>query len=194
MILSLLQTKHHSSRRRVVDDMLNRRHETMCSNQKDVSIWTSCRRAVNLLPSACITFLVMGTSSLPGYCYPAMGTSLLAAAATTDQSDLTLPASRSLEAARLLLDPPPSRVPSKQAWNELEKQRALQDFRLSICQETGSNFDQCFFYGTKNTKIGAEYAPSLTPNDSQQQQEKELQSVPSPNPIPQLGRSKIPTW
>jgi hypothetical protein len=194
MILSLLKNKHHSSRRVAVDDTLQRRHETLGSNQKDVLIWTRCRRVMNLLPSACISFLVVGSSSLPGNCYPAMGTSLLTTTAATDQSQLTIPASRSLEAARLLLDPPPSRVPSKQAWNELEKQRALQDFRLSICQETGSNFDQCFFYGTKNTKIGAEFAPSLTPNDSQQQQEKELQSETSPNPIPQLGRSKIPTW
>jgi hypothetical protein len=194
MILSLLVNKHQTACHVAADDTSKRRLETLCSNQKDVSIWRRCRRAVNLLPSACFSFLVMGSSSLPGHCYPAMGTSLLATTATTDQPDLTLPASRSWEAARLLLDPPSSKVLSKQAWNELEKQRALQDFRLAICQETGSNFDQCFFYGTKNTKIGAEFGPSLTPSNSREQQEKELQSVPIPNPIPQSERSKIPTW
>jgi hypothetical protein len=54
---------------------------------------------------------------------------------------------------------------------QLAKQKAFQDRRLEQCQESGKDWEQCFFYGT-----------ALNP------QEARLPLQPS------SSKSKIPSW
>jgi hypothetical protein len=49
---------------------------------------------------------------------------------------------------RLLMDDRSGRRPTPSA---VKKQAAMQDGRLPLCEESGKNWEQCFFYGTATT-------------------------------------------
>ena len=94
------------------------------------------------------------------------------------------------DVGRLLLEPPSS-LP-RNVMKEIERQRALEDNRLTQCQDTGSNWEQCFFYGTNNAKVDLHKASSSsTPPTNSPRPSLDL---PQPFPSQTTTKNKIPTW
>ena len=98
------------------------------------------------------------------------------------------------DAGRLLLETP-SVIPSS-IMKEIQRQRTLEDFRLAQCQDTGSNWEQCFFYGTKNVKV-PETPPATTTTDVQSDSTAAnnfIENIGAVSPTSASTKSKIPTW
>jgi len=88
----------------------------------------------------------------------------------------SIPPNPSTNAARFLIDPPSKKLKEQReaSLQIVRKQMEMQDDRLEQCQESGSEWEQCFFFGTTSLQ------------DSLPTQ---IYSEPST-----VSKSKIPTW
>lgn len=136
----------------------------------------------SLARSAVPVVLVTTTTTTTGVPGIAPASATAASSDSLNQDDL-LSRSRSMDAARLIMDDYSGKRRAKIPVS-VKKQMDMQDRRLEICQEVSRDeweWEQCFYYGTENGAGGALYFDGVDFGDKN-------------SAAKTAAKPKVPTW